>query len=141
MMNLMSRRFSEVIAIPTFQERIEYLKLDGIVGADTFGWNRYLNQTLYRSSEWRKFRREVILRDNGCDLAHSDYPVSGRYIIIHHLNPITVEDIINRSPVIFDLENVICVSHQTHNIIHYGDTSQIPKGIIERTPNDMCPWK
>ena len=141
MMNLMSKRYSEVITIPTFQERIEYLKLDGTVGTDTFGWNRYLNQALYRSNEWRKFRREVILRDNGCDLAHSEYPVSGRYIIIHHLNPITVEDILNRSPVIFDMENVICVSHQTHNIIHYGDSSQIPKGIIERAPNDMCPWK
>lgn len=140
-MNSKIKRYSEMILLPTFEERFEYLRLDGFVGVDTFGWNRYLNQVLYRSPEWRRFRREVILRDNGCDLAHPDYMIPGSHIIIHHLNPITEEDIQNRSSVLFDLDNVVCTTHVTHNAIHYGDIPESKKPPVERRPNDTCPWK
>lgn len=137
----MIRTYSELIRIPTFEERFEYAKLEGQVGADTFGWDRYINQVLYRSSEWKKFRNKIIMRDNGCDLAHPDFIIQGRIIIIHHLIPLTIKDVENRSQLIFDEENVICVSHRTHNAIHYGDVSQLTYTPNERKPNDTCPWK
>lgn len=139
-MNTNIRTYSELITLPTFIERFRYLKLNGSVGMDTFGHDRYLNQILYHSEEWRRFRREVILRDNGCDLGCDDYEIHGK-ILIHHINPITVEDIISRNPCIFDFENVISTSHNTHNAIHYGYESLLMTEPIERTPYDTCPWR
>lgn len=134
------RTYSEAMSLPTYIERFRYLKLNGSVGIDTFGHDRYLNQILYHSEEWRRFRREVILRDNGCDLGHEDYEIHGK-ILIHHINPITVEDVLRRDSKIFDFENVICVTLQTHNAIHYGDESLLVVEPIERTPYDTCPWR
>lgn len=134
------KKYSELIQIPTFIERYRYLKIGGQVGSETFGYDRYLNQILYRSSEWRRFRRDVILRDNGCDLACDGYEIVGK-ILIHHINPITVKDIKNRDIKILDPENVIAVSLNTHNAIHYGDESLLLSELLIRTPNDTCPWK
>lgn len=135
------RSYRELVRLSTFKERYDYLRLGGIVGQATFGSDRYLNQILYTSPEWRSFREEVILRDNGCDLGVEGRDILADRIIIHHINPLTVEDVEKRSPVIFDLNNVICVSHKTHQAIHYGDESLLPKDPIERKPNDTCPWK
>ena len=134
------KTYQEMMTYPTFEERFEFLRLNGRVGSDTFGFDRYLNQVLYRSPEWRRVRDRVILRDNGCDLGHPDYPIGGR-VIIHHMNPLTVEDVEERNPIIFDENMLICVSHNTHNAIHYGDSNLLPKPPIERKPNDTCPWK
>lgn len=134
------RKYSELIKIPTFQERFEYAKCGGSVGVETFGGKRYLNQMLYSSPEWRKVRREVIIRDGGFDLAHEDYPIP-KAIYIHHLNPITEEDILDRNPCLFDLDNLVCVGFQTHNAIHYGFNSFTNRDLIERISNDTCPWK
>ena len=138
--NTMKLMYSELIAIPSFEDRFKYCQLNGQVGIDTFGFDRYLNQSLYRSAKWRTFRNQIIIRDNGCDLAHLDYPINKR-LLIHHLNPITERDVLNESFVLFDPENVICVSHNTHNAIHYGTEDLLPKGEIERKPNDQCPWR
>ena len=134
------RTYSELITIPTFEERYNYLKLNGIVGKETFGYDRYLNQLLYRSSDWRSFRDRIIIRDNGCDLACEGFELQSR-IIIHHIDPITVEDIINKHPKVFDPENVVSTSHNTHLAIHYGDKNLISIGPINRYKNDTCPWK
>ena len=135
------KSYSELIKIPTYKERFEYLKLDGIVGKDTFGYDRYLNQAFYNSPEWRRFRRDIIIRDNGCDLACEGYEIRGK-IILHHINPITQDDLIRRRrDVLFDPENIICVTHNTHNAIHYGDANLLITGPIERTANDTCPWR
>lgn len=134
------RTYSELIQIPTFLGRFRYLKLGGRVGEDTFGHDRYLNQILYRSPEWKRFRREIIIRDNGCDLACEGYEIFGK-ILIHHINPITVEDVLNRHPNIFDPENVISTVLNTHNAIHYGDETLLITDPIVRTKNDTCPWK
>ena len=134
------RTYSELITIPTFEERFEYLKLNGSVGLETFGHDRYLNQILYNSPEWRRFRPEIIVRDNGCDLACEGYEIFGK-ILIHHINPITAKDILNRNPKVFDPENVITTVHNTHNAIHYGDKNLLITEPIERSRNDTCPWK
>ena len=134
------RTYSELITIPTFEERYNYLKLNGIVGKETFGYDRYLNQLLYRSSDWRSFRDRIIIRDNGCDLACEGFELQSR-IIIHHIDPITVEDILNKHPKVFDPENVISTSHNTHLAIHYGDKNLISITPINRYKNDTCPWK
>lgn len=134
------KTYSELITLPTFKERFEYLKLNGIVGKETFGYDRYLNQILYTSKDWRSFRDPIIDRDDGCDLGCEGFEVHGR-IIIHHINPITVEDVLNRHPKVFDPENVICVSHNTHQAIHYGDESLLPLLPKERSLNDTCPWR
>lgn len=134
------KTYSEVILLPTFLERFQYLKIGGVVGEETFGYDRYLNQTLYRSAEWRRFRRDMIIRDNGMDLAIDGYDIVGK-ILLHHINPITVRDVLDRDPKIFDPENVICVSLNTHNAIHYGDESLLMMGPVVRTPYDTCPWK
>ena len=134
------KTYSDLIQLPTFEERYEYLKTSSLVGDVTFGGGRWLNQALYSSPEWKDFRREIILRDNACDLGMSDYEIHGR-IIVHHLNPITKEDILQRRSCVFDPENVICVSHNTHNAIHYGDENQLPQKPIIRRPNDTCPWR
>lgn len=138
LMNIKS--YSELIMIPTFVERFEYLKLDGTIGIDTFGHDRWLNQVLYRSPEWKRFRNRIIIRDNGCDLGIEGREIQGK-IIIHHLNPLTIEDVINRSPKIFDEENVISTMLMTHNAIHYGDEELLMKDPIIRTANDTCPWR
>lgn len=134
------KSYSELIRIPSFEERFRYLKINGIVGEETFGCDRYLNQIFYKSEEWKRIRRRVIIRDNGCDLAWEEYEIKG-IIIIHHINPITKEDILNRSSKLFDLENLICTSINTHKAIHYGNEEMLPKKIVERTMNDTCPWK
>ena len=134
------RTYSDLIKLPTFEERYLYLKLDGVVGEDTFGFARYLNQTFYRSPEWRKIRRDVIIRDNGCDMALEDEPIAGR-IYVHHLNPITPEDLENRSPKLFDMENLVSVSYNTHQAITYGIDSLVQRQSIDRAPNDTCPWR
>lgn len=135
------KTYSELILLPTFEERFQYLKLGGSVGQITFGHERYLNQLLYNSDEWRRrVRREVIIRDSGCDLGCEGYEIHGK-ILIHHINPITIEDILERNPRVFDLENLICTSHNTHNAVHYGDESLLITTPVERTRNDMCPWK
>ena len=136
----MMKSYSELIRIPSFEERFQYLRINGIVGEETFGCDRYLNQIFYKSEEWKRIRRRVIIRDNGCDLAWEEYEIKG-IIIIHHINPITKEDILNRSSKLFDLENLICTSVNTHKAIHYGNEEMLPKKIVERTMNDTCPWK
>lgn len=139
-MTTTTKSYSELITIPTFIERFHYLKIGGRVGQDTFGHDRYLNQILYRSSEWRRFRRDIILRDNGMDLACDGYEIVGS-ILIHHIDPITVDDVIRRDPKIFDPENVVSTWLRTHNAIHYGDESLLYSDPIERAPNDTCPWR
>lgn len=134
------RTYSELIQLKTFEERFEYLKLDGIVGRETFGFDRYLNQMFYTSIEWKRFRRDIILRDNGCDLAMPGLDIVGK-IFIHHLNPITKDDILNRTEYLMNPEFVICSSKLTHDAIHYGDSDLLPKGPIERKRNDTCPWR
>lgn len=139
-MSMKIKTYSEAISIQTYLERFRYLQIGGKIGDETFGYDRYLNQTLYRTAEWKRFRREIIVRDNGCDLACDGYEIVGN-VLVHHINPITVKDIVRRDPKIFDPENVICVSLNTHNAIHYGDESLLMLGPIERTKNDTCPWK
>ena len=134
------RTYSELCQLSTFEERFDYLRLNGSVGKDTFGFGRYLNQQFYRSREWKRIRDRVILRDNGCDLGVEGYEIRGR-ILIHHINPISVEDIHTMSDLLMNPEYLICVSHRTHNAIHYGDESLIITAPIERTQNDTCPWR
>lgn len=134
------RTYSELIQLPTFEERFDYLRLDGVVGKDTFGFDRYLNQQFYRSSEWKRIRNQVIIRDNGCDLGIDEYEIHGR-ILIHHMNPISIEDLQHISDLLMNPEYLICVSHRTHNAIHYGDERLIVSAPIERTQNDTCPWR
>ena len=134
----MIRTYSELIKLKTFNERFEYLKLNGNIGDSTFGYSRYLNQALYASLEWKTARNKVIIRDNGCDLGVDGYNIYGR-IIIHHMNPITIEDIKEHNPDIYNPDYLVAVSHDTHNAIHYGSESILPV-IIERSPNDTKLW-
>ena len=135
------RTYRELIKLPTFEERFRYLELKGMVGEETFGYDRWLNQRFYRSPEWKHVRDQVILRDNGCDLGIEDRQIFGR-VLIHHMNPIKQKDITGFSDILMDPEYLICVSHETHNAIHYGDESLIvPSEPLERTPFDQCPWK
>ncbi len=134
------KTYSELAKLKTFKERFEYLKLGGIVGEETFGFDRYLNQMFYKTNEWKSVRDKVIVRDNGCDLGLEGYDIYGR-ILIHHMNPINLEDIAKRNPDILDPEFLICVAHSTHNAIHYGNEQLLYQGPIERTKNDTCPWK
>lgn len=134
------RRYSELIQIPTFEERFEYLRLDGQVGVDTFGSDRYLNQIFYKSPEWKKIRDEIIIRDQCCDLAMPGYDIYGP-VLIHHLNPITKEDILSRTDLLLNPEYLVCTIQSTHNAIHYGDVNLLITNPIERKPNDTCPWK
>lgn len=140
-MNTMSiKTYSELILLPTFEERFEYLRLNGTVGRETFGFDRYLNQTFYRSAAWKRVRDEVIIRDNGCDLGIEDR-IIGNKIYIHHMNPITDKDIIDRTDILLNPEFLICVSHNTHNAIHYGDENLLMRLPMARTRHDTCPWK
>ena len=134
------RTYSQLKQLQTFEERYDYLKLGCVVGEDTFGFDRYLNQNFYRSREWKRVRDEVIMRDNGCDLGIDGYEIRGK-ILIHHMNPITSEDIHRVSDYLLNPEYLICVTHRTHNAIHYGDESLIVTAPIERTQNDTCPWR
>lgn len=134
------KTYSEMCSFSTFIERFNYLKLNGRVGVETFGFDRYLNQVLYCSQEWKRFRRQVIIRDNGCIFGLDGYDIVGR-LIVHHINPITLEQIEQRDPMVFSMENVVCVTHNVHEAIHYGDESLIPTDPIIRKPNDTCPWK
>lgn len=136
----MIRTYHELITLPTFEDRYEYLRLSGRVGESTFGYDRYLNQVLYRSSEWKRLRDKIIIRDNGCDMAIPDREIFGK-IIIHHMNPLSKKDIVERSDFLFNPEYLISVSNETHNAIHYGDGSKLSHDPIERKPNDTCPWR
>ena len=132
--------YSDLRQIDTFKERYYYLKLHGIVGEETFGFDRYVNQMLYKSSKWRKTRSKIIIRDNACDLGIDGYELPN-YIVVHHINPITLEDIEEERDIIFDPENLICCSTRTHKAIHYGDETLLPKEPVIRTPGDTCLWK
>lgn len=134
------RTYSELITIPTFEERFEYLQLNGMVGEDTFGHRRYLNQIFYKTREWRDLRHYVIVRDNGCDLGVEGFDIYGT-IEIHHMNPITIEDIENRSEFLLDPEYLISTSPLTHKAISYGDKSLLPLPPVERFRNDTIPWR
>ena len=134
------RTYSELITLPTFIERYRYLKLSGRVGEDTFGFDRYLNQVFYQSKEWRSIRDYVITRDNGCDLGIDGHEIYGR-ILIHHMNPITADDILKRSDLLLNPEYLICTIKNTHDAIHYSDESLLITDPIERSKNDTCPWK
>lgn len=136
------RTYTELSRIQNYYDRFEYLRLKGYVGEETFGWHRYINQMLYHSSKWRSTRDKVIIRDEGCDLAHPDYEIGrGDFIVIHHMNPITLEDIEEDRDWIYDLEFLICTADRTHKAIHYGDQSLLPSPLTKRRPGDTCPWK
>lgn len=134
------RTYSELITLPTFEERFRYLQLNGKVGEDTFGFDRYLNQVFYRSHRWKEIRDQVIIRDNGCDLGVDGYEIHGK-ILIHHMNPITLRDIERESDLLMDPEYLISVTHNTHNAIHYSDEKLLVTAPIERMKNDTCPWR
>lgn len=134
-----SRNYSELIRIGSFEDRYRYLKLSGAVGIDTFGHDRWMNQQFYASAEWRQLRHFVIARDEGCDLAWPEFPIQTR-LYIHHMNPMTPDDIAHGSMDILDPEFLITVSHRTHNAIHYGDESQLPRVFTERKPGDTKLW-
>ena len=136
----MIRTYTELSKLQTFAERYEYLKLDGQVGITTFGNERYLNQVFYKSSIWKEVRRKVIIRDNGFDLGCNGYELIGK-ILVHHMNPITIQDILDRNPDIFNPEYLISCSHETHNAIHYGNSDILVPMMGERSPNDTCLWR
>ena len=135
------RTYSELSKFKTFRERYEYLKLDGTVGEETFGFDRYINQMFYKSEEWKRIRNYVITRDNGCDLGISDRKIVDSVILVHHMNPITKEDIINKNEILLDPEYLITTIKPTHDAIHYGDESLLAEDLIVRSKNDTCPWK
>lgn len=139
-MKKMIRNYSELITLRTFKERFEYLKLDGIVGEETFGFDRYMNQIFYKSKEWASVRREVIVRDNGCDLGVDGYEIHGK-ILIHHMNPINLSDIVHKTDELLNPDYLITTVLSTHNAIHYGDASLLPALPVERRANDTCPWR
>lgn len=136
---IMIRRYSELRYIPTFEERFDYLRLDGSVGRETFGFDRYINQRFYTSKEWRDIRHHVIARDLGLDLGAEGYEINSR-ILIHHMNPIVADDILHKNDDILDPEFLITTCHATHNAIHYGDQSLLPKPLVERTRGDTRLW-
>lgn len=137
---MMIRTYTELIQLPTFKERYDYLRLGAIVGQDTFGFDRYLNQKFYHSKEWQQIRRDVIIRDEGRDLAMPGYEIQNG-ICIHHMNPITVQDINDATSFLLNPEYLVCVTDRTHKAIHYGDASLLPQLPVERRPNDTCPWR
>ena len=135
------KTYSELITLPTFHDRFQYLRIGGRVGEETFGWDRKINQIFYqRSDEWKSIRDYVIIRDNGCDLGVEGYDVYDR-IIVHHINPLMMEDFETNSKYLLDPEFLISTSHATHNAIHYGDDSLLYRSLVERSKNDTCPWK
>lgn len=136
------RTYSELIQLPTFEERLEYLRLNGKVGEETFGFDRYLNQIFYKSKEWEKVRNDIITRDSGCDLAIPEMEIQGVKILIHHMNPLTRDDILKQTDFLLNPEYLICTCKITHDIIHYGNRN-LPyiRGPIIRSKNDTCPWR
>lgn len=135
------KTYSELSKLSTFEERFKYLKLDGVIGEETFGFDRYLNQRFYQNDiEWKRVRDFVIMRDLGCDLGVEGRDIRGS-VLVHHMNPITSHDLINRTKFLLDPEYLICTSKITHNAIHYGDENLLMKGPVERTKNDTCPWR
>lgn len=140
-MTMSIKTYSELIRFPTFEERFEYLRLNGSVGKDTFGFDRIFNQQFYTSREWKILRDHVIVRDLGCDLGVEGHEIHGQKILVHHMNPIALDDITHSSDILLDPEFLITTTHATHNAIHYGDSNQLPKGPIKRKPNDTCPWR
>lgn len=134
------RTYSELITLPTFEERYKYLRLNGQVGESTFGFDRYMNQAFYRSQKWKSIRDFVIIRDCGCDLGVEGYDIHGK-IIIHHMNPLSMRDIETESDFLLNPDFLICTTHNTHNAIHYGDENLLVTAPIERTKNDTCPWR
>lgn len=140
MMTMKIRTYSELMKLRTFEERFRYLKLGGKVGEQTFGFDRYLNQSFYKSEEWLKLRDEIIIRDNGCDLGIDDREIYSR-VIIHHMNPITKYDLLNRTDLLLNPEYLICTTKRTHDAIHYGDEDLLFTGLVERSKNDTCPWR
>lgn len=136
----MIRTYKELSRLKTFEERFAYLQLKGIIGKDTFGFDRVFNQMFYHSQEWKRIRDKVIIRDNGCDLGISGYGIYGK-IIIHHMNPIFMDDIKNQTDFLLNPDYLICTTLNTHNAIHYGDENLLVKAPIERNRNDTCPWK
>ena len=134
------RTYSELSKLVTFEDRFNYLRLNGFVGKETFGFDRYLNQVFYKSAKWRSVRDLVIIRDNGCDLGVEGREIYGK-IVIHHMNPITIKDIEQESDFLLDPEFLISTVHETHNAIHYGDENLLIRTPIERKPNDTCPWR
>ena len=139
-MSIMIRTYSELILLPTFEERYRYLRLGGKVGNETFGFDRYLNQIFYKTKDWLEVRDYVIIRDNGCDLAIEGREIYDK-ILVHHMNPITKEDILNRSDYLFNPDYLICTTKRTHDAIHYGDDSLLFTEFVTRTKNDTCPWR
>ena len=135
------RTYSELSKLKTFRERYEYLKLDGTVGEETFGFDRYINQMFYKSEEWKRIRNYVITRDNGCDLGIPDRKIVDSVILVHHMNPITKEDIINKNEILLDPEYLITTIKSTHDAIHYGDEGLLAEDLVIRSKNDTCPWK
>lgn len=134
------RTYSELITIPTFEERYDYLRLGGKVGEETFGFDRYINQSFYKSDEWLSIRDRIITRDNGCDLGMEGHEIHGR-ILVHHMNPITKDDILQRSEYLLNPEYLITTIKNTHDAIHYGDRSLLITSPVERSRNDTCPWR
>ena len=134
------KRYSELILLPTFEERYKYLQLNGVIGDETFGFDRYINQMFYRSQEWKQVRDYIIVRDNGCDLGVKGHEIRGK-ILIHHMNPIGIKDIQQVNKFLLDPEYLITTMLSTHNAIHYGDESLLVTDPIERSKNDTCPWK
>lgn len=140
-MRTLIRTYSELSRLSSFEERFEYLKLNNSVARETFGVERYLNQVFYKSDEWLSIRDEVITRDSGCDLGILDREILGSSILVHHMNVLTIEDIINKTDFLLNPEYLISTSHSTHNAIHYGNSDSLKNFILDRKPNDMCPWK
>lgn len=137
---MITKRYSELASLNTFEERYDYLRLGGTVGKETFGYDRIFNQRFYSSYEWKRIRDQVIVRDSGCDLGIPGRKIHGS-IYIHHMNPIELQDIESASDILLNPEYLICTSFNTHNAIHYGDESLLVKDPIARKPNDTCPWK
>lgn len=135
------KSYRELIQIPSFEERYRYLKIDGRVGEATFGGRRSLNQLLYKMSEWRRIRNYVIERDRACDLAHPDFEINDQAAYIHHINPITIDDILERRECVLDMDNLITTTFTTHQAIHYGDEGMLSSYPIERMPGDTCLWR
>lgn len=135
------KSYTELSYLKTFEERFEYLKTHSNIGIETFGSDRYLNQMFYKSPEWRSVRNKVILRDNGCDLGIPGLELESRNIVIHHMNPIKIQDVLDHNLDLLNPEYLVCVSVATHKQLHYGDLASAPKGPVKREPNDTCPWK
>lgn len=135
----MIRTYNELITLPFYEDRVEYLRTHNALGEETFGYERWMNQRFYKSAVWKRVRREVILRDSGCDLALLDRPIFDR-LLIHHMNPISSDDLKHGRDNLLDLNQLVCVSHETHNLIHYSK-AEPSLHVLERSPNDTVPWR